>query len=371
MTPEVSEDLIFWLALNSLPSVGPVTLKKLILEYSSPKELYKAITENSGTDITDTIKKIRKKLKHIPSLKEFYNLAQKIDNLKHNYTCYLDEYYPKNLEEIHDPPMILFYLGSLVSSDRKAVAIIGSRHPSHYGIRVTEKLTKDLVAMNVTIISGLARGIDTIAHKTAVSAGGRTIAVLGCGLDIFYPPEHKKMYREIAKSGAVISEFLPGTRPDPRNFPKRNRIISGLSLGVVVIEASLKSGSLITAKEAIDQGREVFAVPGSIYSFKSTGTHKLIKEGAKLVEKVQDIIDELPPWMFEKSLPGKKEVKTKKIHLSNEETIVYKFISPYPIHIDDIIRRSGMSPPMVTSIITKLELKGLIKELPGKMFVKK
>ncbi len=206
-----------------------------------------------------------------------------------------DKGYPTNLKYIYDPPPTLYVKGNILPEDNIAIAIIGSRRATYYGLKNAENLSFELAAGGITIISGLARGVDSAAHRGALKAGGRTIAVLGSGLNIIYPPENEKLAREILQCGAVISEFPQGTAPLRQNFPRRNRIISGLSLGVVVVEAAKRSGALITANLALEQGREVFALPGKIDSFTSRGTHDLIKQGAKLVESAEDIIEELEP----------------------------------------------------------------------------
>jgi len=215
-----------------------------------------------------------------------------------------DKDYPENLKHIYQPPSTIYVRGELLPEDSIAVAIVGSRRATYYGLKNAQELGCKLASCGVTVVSGLARGIDTAAHKGALAAGGRTIAVLGSGLDVIYPPENKQLAEDITKSGAVISEFAPNTRPTRYNFPKRNRIISGLTLGVVIVEADKRSGSLITANFALGQGREVFALPGKIDSATSCGTHDLIKQGAKLVGSVEDIIEELEP-LKAKALEGK------------------------------------------------------------------
>ncbi|MDX1709417.1 MAG: DNA-processing protein DprA, partial [Desulfobacterales bacterium] len=239
------------------------------------------------------------------------------------------------------------------------------------GQKVARVLSAGLVERGFTIVSGLARGVDTAAHRAALKSGGRTIAVLGSGLDRIYPAENEKLYHRIAQTGAVVSEFALGAKPEAHHFPMRNRIISGMSLGTVVAEASRKSGSLITARLAAEQNREVFAVPGSVQSFKSTGTHTLIKQGAKLVEHAQDIIEELAP-LAHLSQPGEsgpqKDTTDVETSLSPDEAAVFHALEPYPVHIDDLARKTGLEPGKLLSILLKLELQGIIQQQPGKLF---
>lgn len=275
-----------------------------------------------------------------------------------------DVFYPKNLKNIYDPPDPLYVKGRIVPGDDIAVAIVGSRKASLYGLKTCEKLAYELAGMGVTIVSGLARGIDSAAHRGALKAGGRTIAVFGCGLDYIYPSENKKLAEEIEQNGALVSEFPAGAMPLPYNFPKRNRIISGLSLGVVVVEASKDSGALITADFALEQGREVFAVPGKIDASTSTGTHRLIKEGAKLVEGADDILEELNLKSTVQSSPMPNA------GIDEYEQKIYSILSDEPKYIDEITKEANLVSSEVCDILLRLQLKKLIKELPGKRYFK-
>jgi DNA processing protein len=282
-----------------------------------------------------------------------------------------DDRYPAWLRAIPDPPAVLYCDGRIEPRDRQAVAIVGARKATPYGLRVTETLARELSGAGFTIVSGFARGIDAAAHRAALDAGGRTIAVLGCGLDVNYPPEHGRLREEIAASGAVLTEFAPGTQPRPMNFPQRNRIISGLSLGVVVVEAAEDSGSLITARLALEQGREVFAVPGSIDAPLSRGPHGLIKQGAKLVETVDDIIEELLPQMDTAVAPKRRPGFSKAAEIPNlspEERLLLDQMSRDPLHLDDLTERSGLTPAGVAGILLGLELKGAVRRLPGQRY---
>jgi DNA protecting protein DprA len=292
-----------------------------------------------------------------------------------------DAEYPKNLRTLHKPPKALYVNGSFLKEDDLAVAIVGSRRASRYGLEMAEKLGFDLAIQGITVVSGMARGIDSAAHRGALKAKGRTIAVMGSGHDHIYPDENKDLYKKIAASGAVISEFENDVSPIPRNFPIRNRIISGLSLGIVVVEAAKNSGALITTDFAIEQGREVFAVPGNISSLTSEGTHQLIKDGARLIQSAEDIIEELSLHEIE-LVPDKKDEglkkddiskKTKKYiynSLTDNERKVYKVLSDVPLHIDDVVKESGVDLSKTSNVLLGLELKRVIKELPGKQFIR-
>lgn len=282
-----------------------------------------------------------------------------------------DDGYPAWLRAIPDPPAALYCDGFFEPRDRQAVAIVGARQATPYGLRATETLARELSGAGFTIVSGLARGIDAAAHRAALDAGGRTVAVLGCGLDINYPPEHGRLREEIAASGAVVTEYEPGTPPRAGHFPRRNRIISGLSLGVVVVEAAEDSGSLITARLALEQGREVFAVPGSIDAPLSRGPHGLLKQGAKLVETVDDIVEELLPQLGTASVPTQQRMPFKAMEppdLSPEERRVWEQMSRDPLHLDDLTERSGLTPAGVAGILLGLELKDVVRQLPGQRY---
>jgi DNA processing protein len=281
-----------------------------------------------------------------------------------------DETYPSRLKNIYDPPPVLYVRGQLRKEDEVAVAIVGSRKTSSYGRTMTERVSQELATRGVTIVSGMARGIDSVAHQGAISAGGRTIAVLGCGVDVVYPPENRNLFQDIIDHGAILSEFPMGSPPEGSHFPKRNRVISGLSVGVVVVEAGQRSGSLITANYALEQGRDVFAVPGNIGMASSRGTNQLIKQGAKLVESSQDILIEITPqWQKENEVtpPAKDPAR----HLPEEQRGLYGLLTETPIHIDEIIRESQLEPGRVMSLLLELELKGLVSQWPGRGFSRK
>ncbi len=303
----------------------------------------------------------------IASFSDWDNVQREIEWLEKSgvkIVRYCDSDYPELLKQIFDPPFLLYIKGRLSEEDKFSIGIVGSRKATPYGMSVTDKVSGELAASGFTIVSGMARGVDSAAHRAAVKKQGRTIAVLGCGINVVYPPENRGLLEKITEAGAVVTEFSPGTKPARENFPVRNRLISGLSLGVLVIEATEKSGSLITANHALDQNREVFAIPGNILSDNTTGTHKLIQRGAKLVHSVDDIISELAPAL--KGFINKS--RKNDIILTDEENRLCSMLSAEPIHIDDIIRESGMFSKEVLMILLNLELKNIVKQLEGKKF---
>lgn len=361
------EKIEYWLYLNAIPGLGPVKAKALIDKFGTPENIFKA-TDNelvSAAGIgTDLIEKIRKKEKWLDIKKEL-SLIQKS---KVEIITFEDPQYPPFLKNIHSFPLLLYVKGEFREQDYKMpLAIVGTRKASYYGRTITEELAENLSQAGFTIVSGMARGIDTSSHQGALKKG-RTIAVLGSGLNFIYPRENKKLSEKIAQNGALISEFPMNASPDRFNFPRRNRIISGLSLGVVVVEAGEKSGSLITANLALEQGREVFAVPGKIDSGYSQGTHKLIQDGAKLVVKWTDIASELLPqinWEKEKKTEEKPCLK-----LEENEQKIYDLLSTEPKQIEEIIKENPVNSSKILSVLLSLELKGIIKQLPGKFFVR-
>lgn len=280
--------------------------------------------------------------------------------------------YPANLREIQAPPERLYLRGVLAASDVLAIAIVGSRAATPYGLAVAERLAADLAARGVTVVSGLARGIDSAAHRGALRAGGRTIAVLGSGVDVIYPPENAGLARDIEASGAIVSQFAPGTRPLSGYFPARNRVIAGLSLGVVVVEAAEKSGSLITAGLAGELGREVMAVPGPLTSRLSVGAHRLIQDGAALIQGWEDVVDQLPlRWRDQiRVLPaGPLPPSSPEPEEHTDTGRLLRVLGEEPMSIDSIIERSGIAPGRASALLVTLEVEGRIRQLDGKRFV--
>jgi len=361
------QQLKYWLAWNKISDIGPKRFYKLIKYFGTAENAWKAKSE----EISEVLNLSHKISSRICEEKNNIDLNRELDLLDRYKTKILtieDDLYPENLREIYDPPPLIYFKGNIIKDDKKSISIVGSRKASYYGKIVAENLSKDLASVGLTIISGMARGIDTVAHRGALSVNGRTIAVLGCGIDYIYPPENRRLAREIEESGAIITEFPFSTLPEKQNFPRRNRIISGLSLGTVVVEAAEKSGALITADFALEQGREVFAVPGNITSTLSRGTHNLIKQGAKLVSNYHDILEELSTIVEQK--PEQQKININQYSLSEEEKIIYEIINNEPIQIDEIIEESKLSASKVSEILLNLELKDLIKEIEGKKFIK-
>jgi DNA processing protein len=279
-----------------------------------------------------------------------------------------DPDYPERLRAIADPPPLLYLKGDILAADERAVAIVGSRSASEYGLKVARSLSRGLASLGFTIVSGMARGIDGAAHQTALDGGARTIAVLGCGVNRVYPPEHVGLYQRISRQGAVLSEFPLGTRPEAFNFPARNRLISGLSLGVVVVEATEKSGSLITAALALEQNREVFAVPGEVGASRSRGAHRLIRQGAKLVECANDIIEEIAPQLSRAQDAVSLARRALPQQCSEDTRKVFDLLRERILQIDEVIESSGLSSAQVSQILLDLELQGFLRQLPGKRY---
>jgi len=365
----MTDDLFYWVSLNFIPGVGSVFIKRLLDRFQTPQAVFRASMkelleiEGLGTKAASEIRKGPPEQAVKKELALVEKSGARLITLK-------DQDYPLRLKNIYDPPSVLYLKGELREEDDLAVSIVGSRKTTPYGRWVTEKMSRDLVRHGVTIVSGLARGVDSVAHMGALSGGGRTIAVLGCGVDVIYPPENRNLFAKIVEQGAIISEFPMGSPPEGGHFPKRNRIISGLSIGVIVVEASEDSGSLITANYALEQGREVFAIPGNVGAIGSRGTNRLIKNGAKLVESSEDILEEiLPQWRREKE--NVEASQPRGPQLSEDERVLYELLGGTPLHIDVLIRESRFDAGKVSSLLLNMELKGLILQWPGKCFSRK
>jgi len=362
-----------WLALSLVPGMGPVTCNKLVAHFGSPEKVLAASSPNL-TAVASLRKESLAALsgegrQHLEELanKEIERAAEKNIVI---IPCD-DPLYPALLKNIHDPPVVLYVLGAPELLTCRGMGIVGSRAATHYGKDIAQQMAGSLSRQGFTIISGLALGIDTAAHNGALAAEGKTIAVLGCGLDIVYPPSNHNLYKRIASAGAVVSEYPLGTKPDSFRFPARNRIISGLSLGIVVVEAANRSGSLITASHALEQGREVFAVPGRIDSVKSAGTHTLLQQGAKLVHSINDIVEEFPANVFQQSVEEAGMEEDEQVffeNLSQEEAELFEFIGVYPRTFDEIIKDSGFTAQRINKVLLLLELKGMVQTLPGKSY---
>ena len=351
-------DLKYWVAFNRIQGIGLVRFSQLETYFGNLEQAWHAGAGDfkaAGLD-TRSIDSIITSRSDISPDSEMVMLSRHhVQALTWN-----DPSFPSRLKEIYDVPPLLYIRGTIDPADEWSIAIVGTRRASVYGRQVTERITTDLVHNRITIVSGLAHGIDSVAHRTALENGGRTIAVLGCGLDLVYPAENTRMAQQIIEQGALISEYPLGTKPRAENFPRRNRIMSGLSLGVVVTEAGEGSGALITANLALEQNREVFAVPGSMLSPASRGANRLIQDGAKLVTSTSDILEELNLTMIPQQL------EMKEIIPANEtESLLLKFLHNEPLHIDEVCRRSQLPIATVSSTLAMMELKGMVQQLGG------
>ncbi|MBT3387170.1 MAG: DNA-protecting protein DprA [Desulfobacula sp.] len=365
------EKYLPWFILREIPFIGNTMYKKLIHQFLSPERVL-----NSTETQLKKIDKISEKIIFgIIHHKKFQDKAKKeldkILNKNIKIVTLTDSSYPALLKQIHDPPPFLTYLGELDNS-APCISIVGSRRATSYGLSTSENLSYKLAKKGFQIVSGMARGIDSRAHKGALRAQGKTIAVLGSGINNIYPRENKYLFQAIAEKGIVFSEFKADTKPFPSNFPIRNRIIAGLSCGSIVVEAAKRSGSLITARLAGEYNREVFAVPGSIQSKKSQGTHALLKQGAKLVENEMDIMDELHHFVHSTkkyqpaSLQNQKTSHYRSCKTAGPE--ILRFIGPYPIHIDVLIENSGMDSSQIASQLLDLELAGKVNRHQGNYY---
>jgi DNA processing protein len=355
-------DHYYWFALKSVPLVGNVTFRRLLERFDTPERTL-AAAETELAQVRGVNAAVVASIKSHDYREFAERECASVEKGGVRVVDFLATDYPKVLLEIPDPPPYLYVKGDLTGIE-PAIAVVGSRRASTYGLLTTTKLAEALASHGVTVISGMARGVDTSAHRGALAGSGRSVGVLGCGVDVVYPPENRKLFAEMAARGALVSEFPMGTLPLAENFPRRNRIISGISRGVLVVEAAENSGSLITAQYALEQGREVFAVPGNINYSSSRGTNRLIKQGAKLVEGVEDILEELPQCRTGEphcaGVPG--------FSLTPQEAAVYTLLAASPLHIDDVIVKSALTVGEVSVMLLRLELKGAIMQLPGKNF---
>lgn len=364
-----------WLMLRAIPGVGDAILLKLVQSFGTPESVLGA--SSAALEEIGCRPPLVKAIQRGPDAVAVQQLDRELTQLERRQVTvltYLDPRYPVPLRTIPDPPPLLYLQGTLLETDRHAVAIVGTRKVSAAGRVLTEELARDLAAMGFTIVSGLARGVDAAAHRGAIAGKGRTLAVMGCGLDRTYPADHRPLRQAIERQGAVLSELPLGSAPHSYHFPRRNRIISGLALGVVVTEAATESGSLITARLAGEQGREVFAVPGFVKAENSRGPNSLIKDGARLIESARDVLDELRPQLdaaFRGRLDEQGEThEASYVQLGAEETLVYDALHAVPQSVDEVIRRTGLAAAHVTPILLSLELKNCIRQLPGNEYVR-
>ncbi|MBN1936219.1 MAG: DNA-processing protein DprA [Anaerolineae bacterium] len=352
----------YWIGFNIIPQIGPAKVRALIDHFGDLEAAWHANATSlvqAGLD--------RRAIDNLIGRRGALDLDAEMDKIEQQDIAFLtweDANYPALLQEVYNPPPVIYVRGELCPKDDWAIAIVGTRKATLYGKQVTERFSTDLALNRITIVSGLARGIDSVAHRAALDAGGRTIAVLGCGLDRVYPAENHQLAHDIIKNGALISEYPLGTPADARNFPPRNRIISGLSLGVLVVEAGVGSGALITVNFATEQGREVFAVPGNIVSKSSEGCNRLIHDGAKMVLGVEDILEELNLSMIA------QQVEARAVLPANEtEARLLELISDAPTHMDELCRQSKLPIQEVSSTLALMELKGIVRQMGGMNYV--
>lgn len=371
MTTKQLENLTYLKFLLSIEGIGPQKIFSLISKFDSLEGLADAsrikLLAVEGINKTLSFRIISSK----PKIKEIKEETEKeleeLSRLNGRILTFWDAEYPKLLKEIFYPPIILYILGNFDVIDQNAIAIVGTRMPSNYGKTQAERFSYELAQKDLTIVSGLARGIDSIVHQSALKAGGKTIAVIGSGLDVIYPPENKRLFSEIIGNGLIISEYPLGTKPDAQNFPKRNRIISGLSLGTLIIETKLTGGAMQTAAYAIDQDREIFALPGSINVKQSEGPNSLIQKGeAKLVSSIEDILEELKTKL---NLVNGKKISRPNLELNLFEEKIISVLTEEPKHIDEIANLTSMSVADCLVNLLMLEFKSLVKQLPGKVFI--
>ncbi|NLN41235.1 MAG: DNA-protecting protein DprA [Clostridiales bacterium] len=361
---EQVDEKIFWIWLSQIPGIGARRFHFLIEYFGSANQVWLApkneivkLTSSLGSNVVHKIINQRNdntldRIKRMMDLPEFRIITL------------LDDEYPTLLKEIYDPPPVLYCKGLPIKNHQSSISIVGSRKSTAYGRQMAEKFSYELAEAGITVVSGLARGIDALAHYGALKAGGNTVGVLGCGIDIIYPPENRKLFSKMEQEGTIITEYPPGSSPVAGNFPARNRIISGMTSGVLVIEAGQKSGALITVDFALEQGREVYALPGNINVPQSAGTNKLLKEGAKLVTDVQDILEDL----------GIQREKDKKdqvpVQLDFFETQVYNALQEGERHLEELLKETKMDIHKLNAVLTMLEVKGIVKQMPGKIFIR-
>ncbi len=352
----------YWVGFNIVPAIGPAKVRALLDYFGDLQTAWQARTRDlsrAGLDRRAIRNLVRKRAEL-----DLDDEMRKIEQHNVHFVTWEDDTYPSLLRQIYNPPPVLYIRGELRPEDEWAVAVVGTRKATIYGKQVTRTLGRELAQNHVTIVSGLAHGIDAAAHRTALDAGGRTIAVLGCGLDRVYPAQNKQLAHDIVENGALVSDYALGTPADARNFPPRNRIISGLSLGVLVVEAATRSGALITVDFALEQGRDVFAVPGDITHKNSAGCNRLIHDGAKMVLGVQDILEELNLTMIEQHV----EVRAT-LPKDETEARLLAFVSDEPIHMDEICRQTDLPIQQISSTLAMMELKGMIRQVGGMNYV--
>lgn len=358
-------ELRSWIRLSHL-ELSPRAALALIERFGGPEAVFEASESELETVEHLTQKGLTRILGPVPAAIE--HDLKVIEETGVIVTPIKSPDYPISLKEIYDPPVVLYSRGRIIESDKLSVAIVGSRRATVYGRSVAERIARDLAARGLTIVSGGARGIDTAAHKGALAAGGRSVAFLGCGIDVSYPAENKKLFEVMADSGAVVSEFPLGAAPEPWRFPPRNRLISGLSIGVLICQSPEASGALITASYAAEQGKDVYAVPGNVDDDRNRGSHKLIKDGARLVESAQDILEEL--GLDGTGEEGRNQLTLPMESMTDSEQRIVMLLSLEPMQVDEIIEKSGLAAPMVSGTLTILEMKSIVRRVPGNAYVR-
>lgn len=357
-------DARYWIAFSLLPNIGPQRMRRVADAYGGDMERAwgASVTELVAAGVE--LKVAQGAIAARPAI-DLEQIMARIAHAGVSVHTFADPSYPARLADIYDAPPVLYLRGELCPEDEWSVAVVGTRNVSTYGKEATHRLVTDLSRHNITVVSGLARGVDGLAHRAALEAGGRTLAVFACGVDVIYPSEHRRLAADIAQNGALLSEYPPGTVPDAGNFPARNRIIAGLSLGTIVIEAGEKSGALITAQRALEQNREVFAVPGSIFARGSIGPNRLIRDSAaKLVVSADDVLEELRLQMVPQQLEMRQLLPT-----NETESRLMELLSQEPRHIDLLTRQSALPIAEVSSALAMMELKGLARQVGGMQYV--
>ena len=357
-------DIGHWITLSRIPNLGTVRFRLLEGYFSSLDEAWVAgLGELKAAGLDD--KTARAIVSHRAALSPGEEM-EKLERAGVKAINWHDRMYPPRLKEIHDPPPVLYVRGEILPEDQRSVAVVGTRKATTYGREVAGVLSKDLARNGVTVVSGLARGIDSVAHRAAIESGGRTIAVFGSGLDVVYPPEHGRLARDIEEAGALVSEHPLGAKPEARHFPRRNRLISGMTLGTLVVEAGDISGALLTVRSALEQDREVFCVPGSIFSPASRGTNSLIQDGAKLVTNYKDVLEELNLTVVAHQIEMRSIIQPQ----DDNESLLLNHVTHEPAHIDEIRRQAGLPITVVSSTLAVMELKGMIKQVGGMRYIR-
>jgi DNA processing protein len=358
----VEDPVLYWVGFNLVKGIGAVRFRALLNAFGDAQAAWQASPE--ALRATGLSEKLVNNLVKMRSAVDLETFCQRLQGQGIQVLTWDDEAYPRHLKEIDQPPPVLYVRGGLLPEDEWAVAIVGTRRVTAYGRQVAEDVATTLARNGVTVVSGLARGVDSIAHQAALNAGGRTIAVLGNGVDKVYPPENRRLAEQILQQGALVSDYAPGTPPDGANFPPRNRIISGLSLAVVIVEAGQSSGALITASFAAEQGRDVFAVPGNITAPQSQGANRLIQDGATPLINPQDVLEALNLTMITEQRTARSVLPTDPV-----EKQVYRVLGQEPIHVDEIRMRAEMPIEQVSATLAMMELKGMVRQVGGMNYV--